>query len=189
LLEYPLWYGPFQIAVLLAVLQLCVVQADHSVLRGTRARAIGAVLALALAGICLVVSQSYARVSRLYSIEAARAVVFDPFNELQYHDIFLFVNEVAFSRLSLPVHNGRPQDQYALAQQLLHYSAEPRVIERVLESAQLLGRADEVAFYKARYAQAFPERFIEWLAMQPLGAADPAGPVAPAASAVSAAQP
>jgi hypothetical protein len=137
------------------------------------------VLALALAGICLVVSQSYARVSRLYSIEAARAVVFDPFNELQYHDIFLFVNEVAFSRLALPVKSGRPQDQYALAQQLLHYSAEPRVIERVVESAQLLGRVDEVAFYKSRYAQAFPERFIEWLAMQPLGVRTPTGPVAP----------
>ena len=189
LLEYPLWYGPFQIGVLLAVLQLAAGQPDHALLRGARARAAGAVAALALAGFCWVAAQSYERVSRLYSIEAARAVVFDPFNELQYHDIFLFVNEVAFSRLSLPVHNGRPQDQYALAQQLLHYSAEPRVIERVLESAQLLGRADEVAFYKARYAQAFPERFIEWLAMQPLGAADPAGPVAPAASAVSAAQP
>ena len=189
LLEYPLWYGPFQIAVLLAVLQLCVVQADHSVLRGTRARAIGAVLALALAGICLVVSQSYARVSRLYSIEAARAVVFDPFNELQYHDIFLFVNEVAFSRLALPVKSGRPQDQYALAQQLLHYSAEPRVIERVLESAQLLGRTDEVAFYKARYAQAFPERFIEWLAMEPHGASRPAVPNTLASEPASAAQP
>jgi hypothetical protein len=126
-----------------------------------------------------VAAQSYERVSRLYSIGAARAVVFDPFGELQYHDIFLFVNEVAFSRLSMPVKNGRPEDQYALAQQLLHYSAEPRVIERLLESAQLLGRADEVAFYKARYAQAFPERFIEWLAMQPLGVRIPDGSVAP----------
>jgi O-antigen ligase len=189
LLEYPLWYGPFQMAVLLAVLQLCVVQADRAGLLGTRARAIGAVLALALAGICLVVSQSYARVSRLYSIEAARAVVFDPFNELQYHDIFLFVNEVAFSRLALPVKSGRPQDQYALAQQLLHYSAEPRVIERVLESAQLLGRTDEVAFYKARYAQAFPERFIEWLAMEPHGASRPAVPNTLASEPASAAQP
>jgi O-antigen ligase len=184
LLEYPLWYGPFQIAVLLAVLQLVAgralpEQADRALLSGTRARVMGAVAALALAGFCGVVAQSYERVSRLYRIEAARAVVFDPFNELQYHDIFLFVNEVAFSRLSLPVHNGQPQDQYALAQQLLHYSAEPRVIERVLESAQLLGRADEVAFYKARYAQAFPERFIEWLAMEPLGARSPNGPVAP----------
>jgi len=189
LLEYPLWYGPFQIAVLLAVLQLYVVQADRALLGGTRARAIGAVLALALAGICLVVSQSYARVSRLYSIEAARAVVFDPFNELQYHDIFLFVNEVAFSRLALPVKSGRPQDQYALAQQLLHYSAEPRVIERVLESAQLLGRTDEVAFYKARYAQAFPERFIEWLAMEPHGASRTVVPNTLASEPTSAAQP
>lgn len=189
LLEYPLWYGPFQIAVLLAVLQLSAGealpgQADHALLSGTRARAMGAVAALALAGFCGVVAQSYERVSRLYSIEAARAVVFDPFNELQYHDIFLFVNEVAFSRLSLPVQNGRPEDQYALAQQLLHYSAEPRVIERVLESAQLLGRADEVAFYKARYAQAFPERFIEWLAMEPHGAVIPNAPASEPASAV-----
>jgi O-antigen ligase len=184
LLEYPLWYGPFQIAVLLAVLQLSAGealpgQADRALLGGTRARAAGAVAALALAGFCGAAAQSYERVSRLYTIEAARAVVFDPFNELQYHDIFLFVNEVAFSRLSMPVKNGRPQDQYALAQQLLHYSAEPRVIERLLESAQLLGRADEVAFYKARYAQAFPERFIEWLAMEPHGARIPNGPVAP----------
>ena len=184
LLEYPLWYGPFQIAVLLAVLQLSAGQADRVLLSGTRARAAGAVAALALAGFCWVVAQSYERVSRLYSIEAVRAVVFYPFNELQYHDIFLFVNEVAFSRLSLPVHNGRPQDQYALAQQLLHYSAEPRVIERVLESAQLLGRADEVAFYKARYAQAFPERFIEWLAMEPHGAVMPNAPASEPASAV-----
>jgi O-antigen ligase len=189
LLEYPLWYGPFQIAVLLAVLQLSAGealpgQADRALLSGTRARAAGAVAALALAGLCLVVSQSYARVSRLYSFEAARAVVFDPFNELQHHDIFLFVNEVAFSRLAQPVKNGRPQDQYALAQQLLHYSAEPRVIERVLESAQLLGRADEVAFYKARYAQAFPERFIEWLAMEPHGAVMPNAPASEPASAV-----
>jgi hypothetical protein len=189
LLEYPLWYGPFQIAVLLAVLQLSageasIGEADRALLSATRARAAGAVAALALAGFCGVAAQSYERVSRLYSIEAARAVVFDPFNELQYHDIFLFVNEVAFSRLSMPVHNGRPQDQYALAQQLLHYSAEPRVIERVLESAQLLGHADEVAFYKARYAQAFPERFIEWLAMEPHGAVIPNAPASQAASAV-----
>ena len=194
LLEYPLWYGPFQIAVLLAVLQLSSGealpwQAGRALLVGTRARVAGAVAALALAGFCGVVEQSYERVSRLYSIEAARAAVFDPFDELQYHDIFLFVNEVAFSRLAQPVHNGRPQDQYALAQQLLHYSAEPRVIERVLETARLTGRTDEVAFYKARYAQAFPERFIEWLAMEPFGAAAPARPLAPAAPAASAEQP
>jgi hypothetical protein len=91
--------------------------------------------------------------------------------------------------LALPVKSGRPQDQYALAQQLLHYSAEPRVIERVLESAQLLGRTDEVAFYKARYAQAFPERFIEWLAMEPHGATRPAVPNTLASEPASAAQP
>jgi hypothetical protein len=82
------------------------------------------------------------------------------------------------------VRSANAQEQYALAQELLHYSAEPRVIERLLESAQLLGRAQEVALYKARYAQAFPERFIEWLAMEPHGAVMPNAPASEPASAV-----
>ncbi|NBX04758.1 MAG: hypothetical protein EBR18_01365, partial [Betaproteobacteria bacterium] len=108
-----------------------------------------------------------ARVSNLYGVAATRAGIFDPFGELQEHDVFLFVDEVAFSRLALPLHRANAQEQYALAEDLLHYSPEPRVIERLLESAEFLGRSSAVAFYKARYAQAFPERFIEWLAMEP----------------------
>jgi len=167
MLEYPLWYGPFQIALVLALLRLRAPHADHAVLRSGAARTVAGLLAVALVGLCAVAAQSYGRVSSLYGVAAVRAAVFDPFAELQAHDVFLFVDEVAFSRLTTPVRSANAQEQYALAQELLHYSAEPRVIERLLESAQLLGRAEEVALYKARYAQAFPERFIEWLAMEP----------------------
>ena len=167
MLEYPLWYGPFQMALVLALVRLGAPHADHAVLRSGGARWAGGLLAAALVGLCMVVAQSYARVSSLYGVAAVRAAVFDPFAELQDHDVFLFVNEVAFSRLTTPLQRANAQEQYALAQDLLHYSAEPRVIERLLESAELLGRTQELAFYKARYAQAFPERFIEWLAMEP----------------------
>ena len=166
-LEYPLWYGPFQLAALLALLRLAGPQASQLVLGSRIARWGGGMVALAVLALCVVVVQSYARVSNLYSVAAVRAAVFDPFAALQEHDVFLFVDEVAFSRLAVPLHSANAQEQYALAEDLLHYSPEPRVIERLLESAEFLGRSSALAFYKARYAQAFPERFIEWLAMEP----------------------
>lgn len=167
LLEYPLWYGPFQIALALALLRLGLPDDDQPVLGGSGRRWAAGLLAAAVLGLCVVLAQSYARVSNLYGVAATRAGIFDPFGELQEHDVFLFVDEVAFSRLALPLHRANAQEQYALAEDLLHYSPEPRVIERLLESAEFLGRSSAVAFYKARYAQAFPERFIEWLAMEP----------------------
>jgi len=167
LLEYPLWYGPFQMAALLCVLRLRTADADSALLRSRASRWAAAALAAALVSLCWVAVQSYGRVSNLYSVAAVRAGVFDPFAELQDHDVFLFVDEVAFSRLAIPLHRANAQEQYALAEDLLHYSAEPRVIERLLESAEYLGRTQDVALYKARYAQAYPERFIEWLAMEP----------------------
>lgn len=167
LLEYPLWYGPFQLAVLLALLRLALPQANQPVLGSRRARWGGGVLALAVLALCVVVVQSYARVSRLYGPVAVPAAAVYPFAELHDHDVFLFVDEVAFSRLTVPVNHANAEEQYTLAEDLLHYSPEPRVIERLLESAEFLGRGEALAFYKARYAQAFPERFIEWLAMEP----------------------
>lgn len=186
LLEYPLWYGPFQLAVFLALLCLRTTEANQPLLRSRSARWVAGVLALALLALCVVVVQSYARVSSLYSPAAARSGVFDPFSTLQDHDLFLFVDEVAFSRLAVPLLRANAQEQYALAEALLHYSAEPRVIERLLESAEYLGRTQDLALYKARYAQAYPERFIEWLAMEPhvpppdaLAAPQPLQPPAP----------
>ena len=46
---------------------------------------------------------------------------------------------------------------------MLHYSPEPRVIERAIESALLLGKDAEAATLLARYKAAFPkdaQRFI-----------------------------
>ena len=52
----------------------------------------------------------------------------------------------------------------AMAQALLHFSPEPRVIERVVEYASLLGQDDLVAAHMLRYRAAFPEEFAVWSA-------------------------
>ena len=50
-----------------------------------------------------------------------------------------------------------------LAQRTLAFSPEPRVIDKLLDSAWLLGRGDLLAYYLPRYQAAFPDEAQEWL--------------------------
>ncbi|MGB2883539.1 MAG: Wzy polymerase domain-containing protein, partial [Rhodoferax sp.] len=50
------------------------------------------------------------------------------------------------------------------ALQLLHFSSEPRVIEKLIESATLLGRDDDAVYYLQRYKAAFPDAYARWTA-------------------------
>ena len=53
---------------------------------------------------------------------------------------------------------------YPLALQALHYSPEPRVVRRVIESATLLGKDDQAVLHLARYRAAFPQDYQAWRA-------------------------
>ena len=63
----------------------------------------------------------------------------------------------------------------AQAQALLHYSPEPRVIEKVIEAATMKGRYDEAVLHLARYRAAFPADYARWRKAQrlPMGIAPP----------------
>ena len=45
---------------------------------------------------------------------------------------------------------------------LLHYSPEPRVIEKLIESGVVLGRDDEMLAHIARLRAAFPQAYAAW---------------------------
>jgi hypothetical protein len=49
-----------------------------------------------------------------------------------------------------------------MARQLLHFSPEPRVVEKLIESAVMLGRDDEARFYLLRFKAAFPKEHARW---------------------------
>ncbi len=73
-----------------------------------------------------------------------------------------------FARLTTtPVTAANAAQSYALAQRLLHYSAEPRVIEPLLDSARLLGDAPALTWHSQRYQQAYPEAWARWHQRQP----------------------
>ena len=197
LLEYPLWYGPFQIAALLAVWMLwrqpdpapgdsnpatsaltrgpvstagpgfdlgfgCGSRPAFGSGRGARAVLVVALLLLAAVGYT---AWDYHRVSQIYLAPSLRAPAYrdDTLHKIQASR--LFRNPVRFAALTttdVTIANAAALNQQAHA--LLHFSPESRVVEKVIDSALLLGRDDEAAFYMARYRSAFAADFARWSA-------------------------
>ncbi|WP_265706138.1 Wzy polymerase domain-containing protein [Verminephrobacter aporrectodeae] len=163
LLEFPLWYGPFQLVTWLALMLLCrwplPCGAAASVLRLGAALATGAAVALgAYAG------WDFYRVSQLYMPLDERAPSLRNDTVRKVGTTPFFTDQVDFALLP----NVRPtQDNagqvFAVANKLLHFSPEPRVIEPLIESAILLGRDDDAAFHMQRYRAAYPADYARWL--------------------------
>ena len=81
---------------------------------------------------------------------------------------WLFASQVRFAELSMtPVTPANAADVHALAGRMLHFSPEPRVIARLIDSARLLGRDDEAAALAARFKLAFPDDHARWLRGRP----------------------
>lgn len=171
LLEYPLWYGPFQMALGLSVWLLWR-SADnaHPVLKEIkpatpclRARAALFLIALLLAGIGYV-AWDYDRISQIYRAPQDRMSAYRDNTLQKIKDSWLFHDQVEFATLTTLVLSPENAAQVnGLAKSLLHFSPEPRVIESVIESAELLDRSDEVTFYRTRYQAAFPEKYATWV--------------------------
>ena len=54
------------------------------------------------------------------------------------------------------------RQMHDMASRLLHFSPEPRVIEKLIASARLLGLEDEAALHADRYRRAYPGDFARW---------------------------
>jgi len=172
LLEYPLWYGPFQSAVLVCVMGLAwhprpVVARPMGLPRSGRwidALALGLLLGVA------VIAFDYHRTSQIYLPAHQRHSAYghEPLKAAQAS--WFFQNHARFATLTLtPLRSDNAAEQLALAQELLHHSAEPVVIERLLDSAALLGRGELLAFHSRRYEAAYPQAYANWLQRQSAG--------------------
>jgi O-antigen ligase len=159
LLEYPLWYGPFQLALLLSV--LVIVKGD-----GAPARRFFAP-ALTFAAIPLLVAYTawdYHRISQLYLAPEDRAARYRQNTRDQAAASVLFAPHVRFAELSVtPLTRDNALQVQPLALQMLHFSPEPKVIEAVIGSAMVLKDEDTARWHMLRYQAAFPQDYIEWL--------------------------
>lgn len=159
LLEYPLWYGPFQLAVLFAFALLW-----PAGLRRWRRPAWGpaCVLGLFLALVSYLL-WDYHRVRQLYLAPEQR----DPAYREQTLDkvggSWVYADEVNFAIVTTtPLTPQHAERIHALSLSLLHYSPESAVLEALIGSACLLGREDEAAFHHIRYRAAYPQAHARW---------------------------
>jgi hypothetical protein len=177
LVEYPLWYGPFQLAALLAVWLLWqtpqllagrntpatadVASPNSAPARWPLALAFSILLACAYAG------WDYWRISQIYLPVAQRDPAYREDTLEKIRASRLFADQVKFAELGItPLTPDNAPHIHALALEMLHFSPEASVVSKAIESAQKLGLSDEAQTLKTRFAAAFPQDYISWLARQ-----------------------
>ncbi len=181
MLEYPLWYGPFQVTALLSIWILWRTPprlAGAKVEPSQAAPATGPatrqaterrrLLSRAVRPCCcwwcwrtqpgITVGSARSTWRR----PCARApTARTPWRKVQ--DSLLFQNQVRFAALTLTtVTPDNAALVYACAGSLLHFSPEARVVEKRIDSALVLGRDTDAAFYMLRYRNAFPALYALW---------------------------
>lgn len=161
MVEYPLWYGPFQMAFGLALGVLWRRRVTDAA-GPTMAQRAGFAL---LATIALVYAAwDYRRISQLYLAPDQRAAAYAEDSLGKARASWLFRDQVRFAELSItPLTRENASETLALASQMLHFSPEPKVIQTLLDAALVLGREDLLAFHLPRFRAAFPEQYEAWM--------------------------
>jgi hypothetical protein len=152
-LEYPLWYGPFQMTVGLALGMVWAKSDARTQMPSTeRTQAVWMALACVMFVGCLYTAWDFKRVGQIYKAPAARDAAYaaDPLGYAKQS--WLFQNQAEFAELSLQATTPDNAAQvYNLAQRMMHYSPESRVVQRVIEAAEMLNvDAEQTALLKAR---------------------------------------
>jgi len=149
LLEYPLWYGPFQMTLGLAIGFLwapALVFGAQALQEETKAPAQvetqeGPMLVAAVLFIgCLYAAWDFNRVGQIYRQAASRDAAYRD-NPLHHaKQSWLFKNQSDFAELTTQtVTADNAATIYPQALRLMHYSPEVRVVQRVIDSGKLLG--------------------------------------------------
>jgi hypothetical protein len=148
LLEYPLWYGPFQMTLGLAVGVLWA--APNAPAKEEAQEGPMLVAAILFIG-CLYAAWDFNRVGQIYRQAASRDAAYRD-NPLHHaKQSWLFKNQADFAELTTQtVTAENAAELYPQALRLMHYSPEARVVQRVIDSGKLLGHDEQ--------AQALSER-------------------------------
>ena len=148
LLEYPLWYGPFQMTLGLAIGLLWAARDVPS----TEEAQEGPMLVAALLFIgCLYAAWDFNRVGQIYRQAASRDAAYRD-NPLHHaKQSWLFKNQADFAELTTQaVTADNASEVYPHALRLMHYSPEARVVQRVIDSGKLLGHDAQAQALAAR---------------------------------------
>ncbi len=141
LLEYPLWYGPFQMTLGLAIGLLWA--APNAAVKQEAQEGPMLVAALLFIG-CLYAAWDFNRVGQIYRQAASRDVAYRD-NPLHHaKQSWLFKNQADFAELTTQtVTPDNAEALYSQALRVMHYSPEARVVQRAIDSGKLLGHDEQ----------------------------------------------
>ena len=166
LLEYPLWYGPFQMAAGLCLLFLW--RRNTAEKPSLLPRLLVGITAVFLALACIYAARDYQRISQIYLMPELRILNYREDTLTKINQSRLFAGQARFATLILtPLTPSNAQTIFESSGLLLHFSPEPRVIEKRIESALMLGLEDEAKAQMRRYQQSFPLEFERWMQLNP----------------------
>jgi hypothetical protein len=181
LLEYPLWYAPFQLAAALALWLLWQTRPSKSgglaagASAGRWLDAVPMAAAALLIAVCAYVGWDYWRISQIYLPASERSLAYRDDTLDKARDSWLFADQVKFAELGItPLTRDNAAHLHALALGMLHFSPEQKVAEKLIESALLLGNAEEATYFEPRYQAAFPQDYALWKQAQGSGPGDKA---------------
>jgi O-antigen ligase len=162
MLEYPLWYGPFQVST---VLCLWILWRKPLALANRTAWQMAMAAGLAMATF---LAADYYRASQIYLPSAQRLGMYRTDTQQVIQNSVFFQDQIDFATLGIQeVTAGNAEQMHALALKMLHFSPEAMVVQKLLVSTRLLGLQDEYDYYQQRFAAAYPEAFLNWKASQP----------------------
>ncbi|TAG26649.1 MAG: polymerase [Burkholderiales bacterium] len=168
MLEYPLWYGPFFMTAGIAIGVLCgdlwrnwliafTDTAQRAIQLGVKA------LALSLLAGTVFVAFDYHRVSQIYLAPEQRSSAYAADPLVAAKRSVLFPSQAKFAELQItPLSKESAPRVLELSSELVHWSPEPRIIEKLIESSVMMGLDDVAAFHLQRYRVNYPAAHALW---------------------------
>ncbi|WP_295982928.1 O-antigen ligase family protein [uncultured Variovorax sp.] len=164
LLEYPLWYGPFQIVFGLCLGVLWPARRAAADRPRHGAHVISSLAVTVLIAIVGYASWDYIRISQVYLPREERLPRYEDHPLDKAQGSWLFANHVDFAKLTLtPLTISNAAEIHVLASRLVHFSPEPRVIVKLIESAELMGLREKAKTEAQRFSVAFPLQYRRWI--------------------------
>jgi len=164
LLEYPAWFGNFQVMLALCIWLLAYKQPPGEV----ASRPSPHVWRLAGGSLVVLLGLSYValdyfRISQLYLPTQERATRYRTNTLEKVRATWLFSSEVLFAQVvTTDIDKDNAAALLAASLAALHIAPESRIIEKVIDSARLLGKEDLVLEHMALYKATDPEKFAQW---------------------------
>jgi len=153
LLEFPLWYGPFQMAVLLCIVLLTGQNRRYA----HRAQRVLPFVGTAIVAAAAFIAVDYSRVRQIFLPENQRTTFWSGDALSVAKSSLVFRATADFAEFSLtPVTPENAAHMLQTGLHMLHYSPEPKVIRKVIAAADLVGDTSTAERHRSLMKTAFP---------------------------------